>query len=134
MLNSTIPGLIIFRRFIYRTKAGIFDKKGFDYYYNAWGSDTTDCTPDYVKTFVVIATGISKNGQKYYLFDSDNDYNLANEIPYETSINANNLFENTNSEFQPHKIICEKFIDNKIQKDSTWMAFFEHSDMMWVQF
>ena len=96
-------------------KAGVVDKSDFDNYYNAWGSDTTDCSSDYVKTFVVIVTGFSANGKKYYLFDSNNNFDFSDEIPFETSESKNFMFENYNSEFQPHKIIYEKFIDNKIQ-------------------
>lgn len=114
-------------------KAGIVNKNDYIYYVIAWGSDTTNCTSDNVKTFVVVATGISKNGRKYYLYDSNNNYDFADEVPYETISNPNS-FENYNSEFQPHKIIYEKFIDKKIQKDSTWIAFFEYNDRMWMQF
>lgn len=115
-------------------KADLVKKEDYKYYINAWGSDTANCTSDYVKTFVVIVTGKSKNGQKYYLFDSNNNFNMADEVPYETIEGNANSFVNYNSEFQPHKIIYEKFIDKKIQKDSTWIAFFERSETMWLQF
>jgi peroxiredoxin len=115
-------------------KAGRVKKEDYTYYINAWGGDTLHCTSDYVKTFVAIATGKSKNGQKYYLFDSNNNFNMADEVPYKTVENKQTSFVNYNSEFQPHKIIYEKFIDNKIQQDSTWIAFFEFNKMMCLQF
>ena len=113
-------------------KAGRVKKEDYKYYIKAWGSDTMNCTSDYVKTFIVIATGKSKNGQKYYLFDSNNNFNMADEVPYETIESKPNTFANNNSEFQPHKIIYEKFIDKKTQKDSTWIAFFECNESMWL--
>ena len=45
-------------------KAGLVKKGDYDYYIKAWGSDTTICTPKYVKTYVVIATGKSITGEK----------------------------------------------------------------------
>jgi len=115
-------------------KAGLVDKKDFDSYYNAWGSDTTDCSSNYVKTFVIIVTGFSASGQKYYLFDSNNNYDFADEVPFKIAKNKKNMVGNYNSKFQPYKIIYEKFIDNKIQQDSTWIAFFERGKYMWLQF
>ena len=115
-------------------KADRVKREDYKDYINIWGSDTMYCTSDYVKTFVVIITGKSKNGQKYYLFDSNNNFDMADEVPYETIESNANSFVNYNREFQPHKIIYEKFIDNKIQKDSTWIAFFERSESMWLQF
>ncbi len=114
-------------------KTGVVDRKDFLDYYHAWGSDTTECSPDYVKTFVIVATGIGRNGQQYYFFDSNNDLNLSDEIPYETT-RSTYFFKNPNFEYQPHKIIYEKYIDKSIQKDSTWIAFFEYNDMMMIQF
>lgn len=115
-------------------KAGEVDKKDFDYYYQAWGSDTTNCLSDYVKTFVVIATGVSKSGQAYYFFDSDNDFDMTNESPYETTRESRNYYSNKNKEFQPHKVTYEKVIDGQIEQDSTWIAFFENENGMWLQF
>lgn len=115
-------------------KAGVIKKEDFNDHFNAWGIDTTNCTSEYVKTFVIVVTGKSKNGQKYYIYDSNNNYNMADEVPYETIESNTNRFDNYNSEFQPHKIIYEKYVDNKIQKDSTWIAFFESNGRMWMQF
>lgn len=42
--------------------------------------------------------------------------------------------ENSNREFQPHKVLYEKYIDSKIQKDSTWIAFFENNGKMYLRF
>lgn len=114
-------------------KAGIVEKKDFDYYYKAWGEDTTYCTPSYVKTFLVIVTGTSKTGQRYYLFDSDNDFDLSDETPFETSLVSKDYLGDKNKKFTSHKIIYEKNINGKIQQDSTWIAFFEN-DYMWLHF
>jgi peroxiredoxin len=115
-------------------KAGMVERKDFEFYCQAWGSDTTNCISNYVKTFVIIATGVSKTGQAYYLFDSDNDFDLADEIPFETSKGTEHFYGNTNKEFQPHKVIYEKIIDGQIEQDSTWIAFFENENGMWLQF
>lgn len=114
-------------------KSGMVKKEDYKYYIKALGSDTSNCTPNYVKTFIVIVTGKSNKGQKYYLFDSNNNFNMADEVPYEMIESNPNSFTNNNSEFQPHKIIYEKFIDNKIHKDSTWIAFYECNEKMWLQ-
>jgi peroxiredoxin len=110
-------------------KAGKIDKK----YIEGYGSDTADCISGFVKTFVVIATGVSKTGQAYYLFDSDNDLDLSDELPYEAVKNSANYVDNHNEEFQPHKVIYQKVIDGKIQPDSTWIAFVENGQGMRIQ-
>ena len=111
-------------------KAGKVQKKDFEYYIGAWGSDTTDCSTEYVKTYIVIATGISKHGKRYYVLDTNNNYSFADEIPSE--LGDRNTFQLGNSTvlFQPHKVIYEKYVDRKIQKDSTWVAFFEQKGRM----
>lgn len=116
-------------------KAGMVSKIDFVEYIDGLGADTTNCVPDYVKTFVIIATGSSKTGQRYYVFDSDNDLNLEDEPIYETSLVTGNSFSlNNNKEFQPHKVIYEKNINGEIQQDSTWIAFYENIEGMWIQF
>jgi len=77
--------------------------------------DTILCTSSYVKTFVIIATGTSKTGNKYYLFDSNNDFDLSDEQVF--SLNERI------PKYQPHKILYEKYVNGKIQSDSTWIAF-----------
>lgn len=115
-------------------KSKVVDKKDFDYYCQAWGSDTTNCISKYVKTFVVIATGVSKSGQAYSLFDSNNDFDLTDEIPYKITKETGHLVRNISNEFQPHKVIYEKIIDGKVQQDSTWITFFENENGMWLKF
>jgi len=110
-------------------KAGKIDKK----YIEQLGSDTADCISGFVKTFVVIATGVSKTGQTYYLFDSDNDLDLSDELPYEAVKNSANEIQNHNEEFQPHKVIYENVIAGKIQPDSTWVAFVENGEGMMIK-
>jgi peroxiredoxin len=115
-------------------KAGVVSKNDFVKFYEGWGEDTINCIPSYVKTFVVIAAGTSKTGQRYYIFDSDNDYDLGDEPLYETSIVYDNYFTNNNKEFQPHKVIYEKIVNGEIEQDSTWIAFFESKEYMLIQF
>lgn len=113
-------------------KAGVIHKNDFDSYYNAWGADTTDCIPEYVKTFAIIATGESKTGRKYYLIDSNNNYDLSDEVLFETS--KSNSLSKKIKEHQPHKIIYEMVVNKKIQKDSTWIAFKELGGRMLRKF
>jgi len=91
-------------------------------------SDTILCTPDYVKTFVVIVTGVTKKGQKFYMVDSDNNYDLSDEP----------LFKMTDKvpPDQPHKVIFEKFNNGEIESDSTWIAFYgyKNADALWFKF
>ena len=109
-------------------KAGLIEKDIIFNYLRKNLNDTILCTPDYVKTFVVIITGISKKGQKYYLFDSNNNYNLSDEP----------LFKMTQriAPNQPHIVLFEKFINGKIESDSTWIAFYSYNktDVLWMKF
>jgi len=91
-------------------------------------NDTIVCTADYVKTFVIIATGISKTGQKYYLVDSNNNYDLGDEHLF---IMTEKIPRN-----QPHKVMFEKFINGKIHSDSTWIAFYgiKKTDFLLMKF
>jgi len=107
-------------------KEGAVDKADYEYYIEAWGSDTAFCTSRYLKTFVVVATGNSASGQSYYMYDSNNDFDLSNEKLH--AIKQNTM------ENQPHKVIFEKYIDTKIKKDSTWIAFYKRKGKMWLQF
>lgn len=77
--------------------------------------DTIFCTSGYVKTFVIVVTGRSKTGSLYYLFDSDNDFDLSDEQALSASEDIPG--------HQPHKILFEKSVDGKILSDSTWVAF-----------
>jgi hypothetical protein len=97
-------------------KSGIISKNDCQNFLRKNINDTILCTANYVKTFVIIATGISKTGRKYYLFDSNNNQDLSDEPLY----NINNKI----LDYQPHKIIFEKFVNGKIQSDSTWIAFY----------
>lgn len=98
-------------------KAGKVDKENFMNYYRWWGMDTTSCIPDYVKTFIVVATAYDSKGIKYYALDTDNDYNLNDETYFKHD-----------SFLQPsitHKVLYENHIDDIIFTDSTWIAFKE---------
>jgi len=109
-------------------KVGLIKKDDFIRQFNKQINDTIFCSSGYVKTYAVIVTGISKQGKKYYLFDSNNNYDLSDEPLYP-------LKEKTFT-YQPHKILFERVMNNKIQTDSTWIAFYEESkyDLMWMQF
>jgi thiol-disulfide isomerase/thioredoxin len=96
-------------------RAGVVEKKDFDYYIKAWGSDTTGCCRQYVKTHVVIVSGISPKGVKYYLVDTNNNYSFADEIPVGEIIQSS----------PPVKILIEKNRNGKVIKDSTWIVFRE---------
>lgn len=109
-------------------KAGVVSKEDFDYYYKGWGADTTYCIPDFVKTFVIIASGESQNGQKYYLFDSDNDFDLGDEVLIQAK--ESDFYSIIQKTYKPYKIIYEKVVNKTIQNDSTWIAFFENNGNM----
>lgn len=109
-------------------KAGRISKDDCLNYLRKQASDTLLATADYVKTFVNIVTGISKNGYTYYLFDSNNNYDLSDESLY--SLNDKILGN------QPHKVLFEKFLNRRIVLDSTWIAFYgiAKSDALWMKF
>lgn len=116
-------------------KAGDVSQKDFEYYYKAWGADTTNCSVDYVNTFVVIVTGKTDSGNYYYMFDSNNNHDFADEIPYETIKSPSSSFgKNPNLEFQPHKMVFEKYVDKSIQEDFKWISFSKRNGRMWIQF
>jgi peroxiredoxin len=96
-------------------KGGIISKDDCQNFLRINIKDTILCTSSYVKTFVIIVTGTSKTGNKYYLFDSNNNFDLSDEQVF--SLNEGIL------KYQPHKILYEKFVNGKIQSDSTWIAF-----------
>jgi peroxiredoxin len=78
--------------------------------------DTTQCTKNNVKVFITIVTGKSKNGNKYSILDSNNDYDLSNDSVI--------LLNQESFSKQPKKVLFENFVKGKVIKDSTWMDFF----------
>lgn len=91
-------------------------------------NDTILSSTEYVKTFVVIITGVSKKGQKYYLVDSNNNYDLSDESLF--------ILTQRISPNQPHKVIFEKFFNGEIDLDSTWISFYgyKNADALWIKF
>jgi peroxiredoxin len=91
-------------------------------------NDTLFCTPGYVKTFVIIVVGVSKTGQKYYLVDSNNNYDLSDESLFKMPEKI--------SQNQLHKVLYEKYAKNKIELDSTWIVLhdYKNTDGIWVKF
>jgi len=115
-------------------KAGDVKHEDFERYYKAWGADTCNCTINYVNTFVVIVTGKTDSGNYYYMFDSNNNHDFSDEILYETLKSPSSAFgKNYNLEFQPHKIVFEKYVDNSIQEDFKWISFSKRNGKMWIQ-
>lgn len=96
-------------------QAGVVEKKDFDYYIKAWGTDTTGCSRQYVKTHVVIVSGVSPKGVKYYLVDTNNNYSFSDEIPFSEIIRSSPSV----------KILIEKNRNGKVVKDTTWIVFRE---------
>lgn len=116
-------------------KAGDVKNEDFEHYYKAWGADTSNCTANYVNTFVVIVTGKTESGNYYYMFDSNNNHDFSDEILYETIKSPSSAFgKNYNLEFQPHKLVFEKYMDNSIQEDFKWISFSKRNGKMWIQF
>lgn len=88
--------------------------------------DTTQCTKNNVKVYVTIITGKSKNGNKYSIIDSNNDYDMSNESVI--SLNQDSFSK------QPKKVLFENFINGKVIIDSTWMDFcVTEPDILWVK-
>ncbi|MCJ7448518.1 MAG: TlpA family protein disulfide reductase [Bacteroidales bacterium] len=109
-------------------KAGLINKNDCLNFLRKDVNDTVLCSADKVKTFVIIVTGISKKGHKYYLFDSNNNYDLSDEPLF---IMTEKIPLN-----QPHKVLFEKFVNGKIQPDSTWIAFYGYkkTDVLLMRF
>ena len=109
-------------------KAGIINKNDCINYLRNHIKDTIKCTPDYIKTFIVFITGISKKGIKYCIIDSDNNLDLSDDHPFMLS---ENHYGN-----ETHKVIFEKFFNGKIQSDSTWISLSEKkkTDLLMMRF
>ncbi len=107
-------------------KKGDVGENDFMHYYHVWGMDTTLCTSKYVKTFLVIATGYNSKGEKYFTFDTNNDFNLENEKYY--SVDSIVKVD------KPQKVIYENHINGNIFEDSTWIAFKEINEDMYLKF
>ncbi|MBG0860140.1 MAG: TlpA family protein disulfide reductase [Bacteroidales bacterium] len=91
-------------------------------------NDTILCTADYVKTFIAIVTGRSKTGVRYYLIDTNNNYELSDESLF--------IMRDKIPPDQPHKVIFERFKDGNILQDSTWITFYSYRnlDALWMKF
>jgi len=98
-------------------KAGLINKNDCVNYLRKHVQDTIQCTPSYVKTFLIFVTGISKKGTKYYLIDSNNNFDLSDDQPL--------VLSEKNLGIISHKVLFERFINGKIQSDSTWIALRE---------
>lgn len=109
-------------------KGGLINKNDCIRYLRKQVIDTIECTSNYIKTFLIIVSGVSKRGNKYYLIDSNNNYDLSDE----SVLKAAELISNS----QPHKVIFEKYFNGKIQSDSTWIFFngIENRDILRIKF
>jgi len=111
-------------------KAGVVPQKDFDYYLGAWGQDTAGCSPKKMRIHVVLASGISPKGKKYYLLDTNKDDSFSDEIPF--------ILGSLQNPDSPHKVLYDKYLNGRIMTDSTWVTFREMNipgrDMMGIHF
>ena len=109
-------------------KAGIINKNDYINYLRKHVQDTIQCTPSYVKTFLIFVTGISKKGTKYCLIDTNNNFDLSDDQPF--------VLSEKNLDIISHKVLFERFINGKIQSDSTWIALREikKTDFLMMRF
>jgi peroxiredoxin len=109
-------------------KAGLINKNDCVAFLRNRTNDTIQSTANYVKTFIMFVTGFSKKGEKYYVLDSNNNYNLSDDPLF--------ILKGKNTDNQPHKIIFERYINGTIKLDSTWIGLFEinKTDFLGIKF
>lgn len=106
--------------------AKLLGKDDFEQNFRKTNLGTKEWIDQYVKTFVVVITGKSTSNQKYYIIDSNNDFDLRNDNPF--LINSGDQTKHT------HKIEFERVINNKIKKDSTWISLSFTGDKIMFRF
>jgi peroxiredoxin len=109
-------------------KAGLINKNECVAYLRNHANDTIQSTANYVKTFILFATGFSKKGEKYGVFDSNNNFNLSDDPLF--------IMKGKSTDNQPHKVYFERYINGKIQLDSTWIGLFaiNKTDFLGIKF
>jgi thiol-disulfide isomerase/thioredoxin len=94
--------------------AKLIERDAFEKYFKKTNLGSSEYIEDYVKTFVIVISGKSINNERYYVIDTNNDFDFSNEVGYPI-----NLKDQTN---QTHKVQFERVMNNKVKKDSTWIT------------
>ena len=89
-------------------------KEVFENYFKKTNLGTIESIDEYVKTFVIVTSGKSIINEKYYMIDTNNDFDFSNEICFP----INSGYQNNTT----HKILFDRVINKKVKKDSTWIS------------
>lgn len=100
--------IIDYDQVVYQSCNGeIWDKSRINSYINRWGLDTASCSPRFINSFVNGVIG-KFNGIDSYILDENNNFDLTDDEIYNVTDSIN----------QVHKIVFERFINNKIALDT----------------
>jgi peroxiredoxin len=103
-----IHDIIDYDQVVYQScNSKIWNNKRLQHFINRWGLDTLDCSPNTINSFINGAIG-SINGQRFYILDENNNFNLRDEKIYPVS----------DSIYRKHSITFERFIKGKITLDT----------------
>jgi len=94
--------------------AKLIERDAFENYFKKTNLGTSEYIEEYVKTFVVVISGKSINNERYYVIDTDNDFDFSNEVGYPINLEDQTM--------QTHKVQFERVMNNKVKTDSTWIT------------
>ncbi len=103
-------------------------------YFNAWGIDTSQCSPLYARGYVALLEGRGEDGQLYLVADNNGNMDFSDDVPYLIAPDA-----------RPMPIVYERIIGEHIFLDSSWILprklevdkdfiFWENRDLMTTGF
>ena len=93
-------------------KTGKLEKDFIEHLIIKWGIDTTKCFDRPIYSYICALTGKTKCGW-YYIFDTNADYNLSDEIIHSFRITGDMFYSD-----EIHTVDFERYINTKIEKDS----------------
>ena len=100
--------IIDYDQVVYQSCNGeIWDKRRINSFINRWGLDTATCSPRFINSFVNGVIG-KFNGKDSYILDENNNFDLTDDVIYNVTDSIN----------QVHKIVFERYINDKIALDT----------------
>ena len=100
----------------------LIDKAAFDRYFQQYNLGQYECINEYVKTFVSIALGYNEKNEKYYILDSNNDFDFSNDKCISVNEKQSSIAKINGRNIHTHKIKFENVLDGEIYQDSTWIS------------
>ena len=79
-------------------------------YFNAWGMDTSQCSPLFARGYVALLEGRGEDGRLYLVADNNGNMDFSDDMPHLISQDAH-----------PMPIVYERIIGEHILLDSSWI-------------